>query len=190
MAVHLVLASASPRRRELLQQLGIVFECLPSAYTEQMDPAAPPEQLVVANALGKALAVQPQRLDCLILGADTIVVLEGKIYGKPESPAEAEQMLAQLQGRWHTVYTGIALVEQQRKQTAVRATGVRLRNLKADEIAAYVASGEPLDKAGSYAIQGLGAGLVSAIDGCYTNVVGLSLPLLVDLLTAFGRSLF
>jgi septum formation protein len=187
MAVRLLLASASPRRRELLAQIGIAFDVKPSAFEERMDLALPPEQLVVQNALGKALDVQKRAPAELILGADTVVVFNRRIYGKPAGAADAGRMLGELQGQWHTVYTGIALVEERRWRVAERATRVKLRAMAPEQIAAYVASGEPFDKAGSYAIQGLGAALVEQIDGCYSNVVGLSLPLLVNLLAEFDR---
>ena len=154
-----------------------------------MDNASDPGELVVRNSLGKARDVQT-REPGLILGADTIVVLDGTIYGKPRDADEAVQMLTELQGRWHTVYTGQTLVDAHQECARHRSTRVRLRTLSAEQIRAYVSSGEPLDKAGAYAIQGLGAGLVEAIDGCYTTVVGLSLPMLVDMLSEFEQFVF
>lgn len=162
---------------------------VPSAYPEQMDNASDPGELVVQNSLGKARDVQA-REPGLILGADTIVVLDGTIYGKPRDTGEAVHMLTKLQGRWHTVHTGQALVDAHRECARHRSTRVRLRTMSTDQIRAYVSSGEPLDKAGAYAIQGLGAALVEAIDGCYTTVVGLSLPMLVDMLFEFEQFVF
>lgn len=186
----LLLASASPRRRELLHQLGIKFDVIPSRYEERMDLALSPVQLVEQHSLGKALDVQKNYPSELVLGADTVVVLDGAVLGKPTDTEDAVQMLQQLQGRWHVVHTGIALVEGEYRSVRHRSTRVRLRPLTPEQVRAYVDGGEPLDKAGSYAIQGLGAGLVEAIDGCYTNVVGLSLPLLVDMLVEFGRPIY
>lgn len=143
MAVRLLLASASPRRRELLAQIGIAFDVKPSAFEERMDSALPPEQLVVQNALGKALDVQKRAPAELILGADTVVVFNRRIYGKPAGAADAGRMLGELQGQWHTVYTGIALVEGRRWRVAERATRVKLRAMAPEQIAAYVAGGEP-----------------------------------------------
>lgn len=185
----LLLASASPRRRELLHQLGIKFDVIPSRYEERMDLASP-VQLVEQHSLGKALDIQKDYPSALVLGADTVVALDATVLGKPTDPDDAVRMLQQLQGRWHVVHTGIALVEGEYRSVRHRSTRVRLRPLTSEQVRAYVAGGEPLDKAGSYAIQGLGAGLVEAIDGCYTNVVGLSLPLLVDMLVEFRRPIY
>lgn len=174
---QLVLASASPRRRDLLAGLQLDFavrsaEIDESALTDEL-----PEDHVLRLARAKAQAVA--RPGELVLAADTVVVLEGRILGKPADPADAQQMLSSLAGREHDVYTGVALFEPDR-DTLVSATDrseVRIAALDEDEISWYVSTGEPLDKAGSYAIQGLGALFVEAIVGNYTNVVGLPLPL-------------
>jgi septum formation protein len=185
MAVRLLLASQSPRRRELLGLLNVQFFVVPSDYDEKMDHTLSPEHLVEQNALGKALAVQGQYTNELILGADTVVVHNGRVLGKPADRADAERMLTALQGQWHTVYTGIALVRDRQWRVRHRTTRVHMRPLAPAQVTSYVASGEPMDKAGAYAIQGIGAAFVDAIEGCYTNVVGLSLPLLADMLAEF-----
>ncbi|AGY60454.1 Maf family protein [Gloeobacter kilaueensis] len=190
MAVSLLLASASPRRRELLQQLRIDFRAFASQFAEVADESLPPDRLVLNNSLGKALALQEPYPQDLILAADTVVATDREILGKPLDARRATEMLEQLQGRRHTVYTGMALIEGEQRSLRCNITEVKLKAMSASEIAAYVASGEPLSTAGGYSIQGLGAGLVEAIDGCYTNVLGLSLPMLVDMLLEFGRRVY
>lgn len=174
---QLVLASASPRRRDLLAGLQLDFEVRSAEIDESALTDELPEDHVLRLARAKAQAVAwPGEL---VLAADTVVVLEGRILGKPADPAEAHQMLSSLTGREHDVYTGVALFEPDR-DTLVSATDrseVRIAALDKDEISWYVSTGEPLDKAGSYAIQGLGALFVEKVVGNYTNVVGLPLPL-------------
>lgn len=190
MTVQLVLASASPRRRELLRQLGIDFRVFPSQYAELMDNALPPSELVLHNAMGKALSLQVPYPAELILAADTVVVHEGKVLGKPLAAEKALHRLQVLQGQWHSVLTGMVLVQRERRVARTNTTRVKLRPMSEELIQAYVATGEPFDTAGGYSIGGLGAGLVEAIDGCYTNVLGLSLPLLVDMLLDFGQQVY
>ncbi len=174
---QLVLASASPRRRDLLVGLQLDFEVRSAEIDESALTDELPEDHVLRLARAKAQAVA--RPGELVLAADTVVVLEGRILGKPADTAEAHQMLSSLTGREHDVYTGVALFEPDR-DTLVSATDrseVRIAALDKDEISWYVSTGEPLDKAGSYAIQGLGALFVERVVGNYTNVVGLPLPL-------------
>ena len=174
---QLVLASASPRRRDLLAGLQLDFEVRSAEIDESALTDELPEDHVSRLARAKAQAVA--RPGELVLAADTVVVLEGRILGKPADPADAQQMLSSLAGREHDVYTGVALFEPDR-DTLVSATDrseVRIAALDEDEISWYVSTGEPLDKAGSYAIQGLGALFVERVVGNYTNVVGLPLPL-------------
>jgi len=174
---QLVLASASPRRRDLLAGLQLDFEVRSAEIDESALTDELPEDHVVRLARAKAQAVA--RPGELVLAAYTVVVLEGRILGKPADPADAHQMLSSLTGREHDVYTGVALFEPDR-DTLVSASDrseVRLATLDKDEISWYVSTGEPLDKAGSYAIQGLGALFVERVVGNYTNVVGLPLPL-------------
>ncbi|MGA7954064.1 MAG: Maf family protein [Gloeobacterales cyanobacterium] len=189
MLLPLILASNSPRRKELLTQAGIPFEVVPSLYEEHNHPGILPAQLVEEQALGKALEVAHRYPERTILGADTLVALDQSILGKPKNAQEAHAMLTEIQGRWHEVYTGIALVYGKygsAQKTHVQTTKVHLRALSPQEITDYIATQEPMDKAGAYAIQGYGALLVDAIEGCYTNVVGLSLPVVWDLLQPFG----
>lgn len=193
MRPELVLASGSPRRREILTQLGLSFRVQTSQTDETINnllPAAAVEQL----ALRKAKAVAPGCDSALVIGADTVVALDGEILGKPEDGGDAARMLNLLQGRTHQVYTGIALV-QVRSGQVIRElvdhnqTRVTMRALSPQKIEWYVGTGEPLDKAGAYGIQGLGALLVEKIEGCYFNVVGLSISLLDEMMERMGFSL-
>ncbi|MDI6710546.1 MAG: Maf family protein [Thermoanaerobacterales bacterium] len=187
----LILASSSPRRRELLKGLGLDFTVFACDVDESIDAGGAPAPQVEALALRKARAVAG-RLDCgLVIGADTVVVLGGRILGKPADAREAAAMLRDLEGASHEVYTGVAVVEAGSGRAVVdhERTVVRFRSLTEAEIAAYVATGEPLDKAGAYGIQGIGAFLVAGIEGCYTNVVGLPLGRLTELLRVFGCDL-
>lgn len=173
-----VLASQSPRRRRLLEQLGLAFDVHVSPIEEVIPDDAAPAEVVQDLAAQKAASVAPHYTAALTLGADTIVVLDDAILGKPADAADAEAMLRRLSGRTHTVFTGIALQHpaSQRRVTAVEATDVTFAELCDDEIARYVASGAPLDKAGAYGIQDdHGALFVSRIEGDYYNVVGLPL---------------
>lgn len=189
----LVLASASPRRRELLARIGLDFRVCESGVDEGplLAGAADPPRLTRGLALAKAMAAGRRETDALVLAADTVVVLDGEILGKPRDADEAAAMLSRLQGRTHRVVTGVAVLDAAtgRSRTAAEETRVTLRDLSPEEIAAYVAGGEPLDKAGAYAVQGLGALLVTRIDGCFYNVVGLPLARTADLLRDFGLSL-
>jgi len=188
---ELILASASPRRRALLAGLGLSFRVVPSAASEEVENGRAPGALVQELARRKAAAVAgklSEREGRLVIGADTIVVLEGRILGKPQDEAEAQAMLRALSGRWHEVFTGVAVIDPAAGKTvsAHRRTRVKFRSLSAGEIAAYAATGEPLDKAGAYGVQGKGALLVERIEGCFYNVVGLPLVTLAALLGEFG----
>ncbi len=177
--MSLILASASPRRQALLQQLGLAFMVHPSHIDETTPPHIhTPAALVEHLALEKAKAVAASFPNALTLGADTIVVLDGQTLGKPATPTEAEDMLAQLSNRTHLVYTGLGLVHPatDRAISAHETTAVTFADLSPEEISTYVASGAPMDKAGAYGIQDdLGAVFVSSIQGDYYNVVGLPL---------------
>lgn len=180
---RLVLASASPRRRDLLAGVGLRFAVEPAEIPEEWrgeEPRAWARRL----ALAKAAEVHRRRRRAWCLGADTVVALAGEVLGKPRSGAEAVRMLTRLSGRTHTVYTGVALAGPGFLQARTVATRVRFRRLGAAEIRAYVASGEPMDKAGAYAVQGLGALLVRRIEGDWSNVVGLPLGAVRELLGA------
>lgn len=186
-APALVLASSSPRRRDLLGGLGLRFEVRPVDLDETPRPGEPPLDYVARLAREKAAArLHPGEL---VLAADTVVVLDGELLGKPADAADARRMLARLAGRTHTVHTGVELAEPGRRAGAVATTEVRLAELSADTVDWYVGTGEPLDKAGSYAAQGLGALFVEHLDGNYTNVVGLPLPTVHRLFAELGHDL-
>jgi len=182
-----VLGSASPRRADLLRQLGIPFEVIPSDLPETLPPG-PPAEAVTALALAKARAVASRLADAVVLGADTAVVLEDKAFGKPETPEEARRMLRALRGREHLVITAVALVKAPAgPETATHVVSrVLMRDYSDAEVEGYLASGEPFDKAGAYAVQGAGGALVADVQGCYTNVVGLPLTTTRRLLEAWG----
>jgi septum formation protein len=174
-AAPLILASTSPRRRQILEQLRIPFDVVPPAYEEtEGDP--------VAHALGKARSVAGVAGDRPVLGCDTEVVCGGRVYGKPGTEAEAEEMLDSLGGKTHEVVSGLVLSTPAWEEVHREVTRVTFRLLDARELAHYVASGEWEGRAGGYAIQGLGASLVERIEGDYLNVVGLPAALLVRLL--------
>jgi septum formation protein len=174
-AAPLILASTSPRRREILEQLRVPFVVMPPSYEEgQGDP--------VAHAIGKAESVLEAAGDQPVLGCDTEVVCEGRIYGKPESQADAEAMLESLAGKTHEVVSGLALITPGWREVHRDVTQVTFRPLDARDLAHYVASREWEGRAGAYAIQGLGASLVERIEGDYLNVVGLPAAVLVRLL--------
>ena len=189
---RLVLASQSPRRASLLRQIGLSFDIVPSHISEVHIADHQPSEIVVALSQAKAREVALGVSDAIIIGADTIVVLDGTILGKPESPAEAIAMLKQLSGREHEVYTGFTLLETpgMRELSTFEKTLVRFRTLQEREIADYVASGSPMDKAGAYGIQDdYGAVFVESITGCFYNVVGFPLTKFYTMLQKFtGRS--
>lgn len=180
----LILASRSPRRQEILSRLGVVFEVRPADIDETANPEVPPREQAMSVAARKAATVARDLERGLVLGADTVVVLGSEVFGKPADAAGARRMLARLAGRTHVVTTGLALIDVERgvRCLAWEDTRVRMRPLSEDEIADYVATGEALDKAGAYAIQGHGAVLIDSIDGCYYNVMGLPVVRLLSML--------
>ncbi|MGQ9511868.1 Maf family protein [Thermodesulfitimonas sp.] len=187
----LYLASTSPRRRALLASLGMEFVVLAVPVDETLPPL-PPGKAVEVVALRKAQAVAAKLEEAaLVIGADTVVVHRGRVLGKPRDATEACRMLRKLQGECHTVFTGVAVVAvpEGRAVAAHAATRVCFAPLSDAEVAAYVATGEPLDKAGGYAAQGLGALFIRRLEGCYFNVVGLPLHLLGEMLKGFGVNL-
>jgi septum formation protein len=181
-APPLLLASTSPQRRAILEQLGVPFEVVAPRYEEHDAPGADPVELVCAHAQGKAESVAELAEGRPVLGVDTAVVLEGRIYGKPGDAGEAERMLEALGGRTHAVVSGLCLLTRGWEVAEHERTLVTFRPLTARDLAAYVASGEWEGRAGAYAIQGRGAALVERIEGDYLNVVGLPAALLVRLL--------
>ena len=192
---RLVLASASPRRRELLTQAGYAFEVCPAHVNEDLRPDEEAIAYVVRLAREKALCVlaemsskDPAPPQVIVLGADTTVTLDGHILAKPEDAADAARMLRMLSGRTHRVITGVAIATEKGVEVAAEVTGVQFRTLSDEEIAAYIATGEPMDKAGAYGIQGLAAKWIPRVEGCYFNVVGLPLALVVTMLEQAGIS--
>ena len=184
----LILASQSPRRKYLLSQAGIQFKVIPSQVDESTVPMTSPESYVKILAERKAQDVARQYPENYVIGADTIVLLDGTILGKPRSRNEARQMLTRLSGETHQVLTGFALccaARSYRYSDAVK-TDVRFKNLAPEEIEWYIHTPEPFDKAGAYAIQGLGTFLVKSINGSYTNVVGLPVCEVIELLLKEG----
>lgn len=186
--MSIILASASPRRRELLQQMGFTeFSVIPAKGQEVIDPALSPEKLVESLALQKASEVAANAApQDIVIGADTIVVLDGKVLGKPANQAAAFKMLCALSTRRHTVYTGVAVVRGDKVMVSHEATQVRFCDLTEHEILDYIATGEPMDKAGAYGIQGRGALFIEGIQGDYFNVVGLPICRLGRMLAGFG----
>lgn len=185
--MRIILASNSPRRREILSQLGIQFEVIPSKFEENVSKMNP-ENLAMYFAEEKAMSVAKNiKEEALIIGADTIVYQNG-VMGKPKDNQDAARMLKNLSGVFHTVITGISLVHTSslKKVTDYEKTLVKFKNMSDDEIQAYIKSGEPMDKAGAYAIQGIGSLLVEKIEGCYFNVVGLPVYRLSKILDGFG----
>jgi septum formation protein len=193
----LVLASASPRRRELLTQAGYTFDVRPAHIPEDPREGEDPVAYVTRLAREKAEAVFRELSANLsaddplvILGADTTVTLDNHILGKPEDAPDAARMLRMLSGRSHHVITGVAVVTAEAVEVAAEVTAVRFLTLSDEEIAAYVATGEPMDKAGAYGIQGLAARWIPRVDGCYFNVVGLPLALVSTLLESSSARKF
>ncbi|MCG3153792.1 MAG: Septum formation protein Maf [bacterium] len=188
----IILASSSPRRAELLRKIGLQFEVHPSHVDEEDGVYhLPPAEMVAELARRKALAVAKHYDAALVIGADTTVVLDNAVLGKPATPEEACAMLARLAGHTHQVYTGFAIVDQPTGRLAqgIERTEVTFRALQREEIAAYVASGEPMDKAGAYGIQDFSAVFVERISGCFYNVVGFPLTRFYQTLQEFCESL-
>lgn len=182
----LVLASASPRRVALLRQAGAVFTVVDPGPDRAWPGRAEPRHGVRALALEKARRIAARRPGAVVIGADTVVVLRGERLGKPATAAEARQMIERLHGRRHEVWTGLAIVRDGEQRTGSECTVVHFARLAAEDIAAYVRSGESLDKAGAYGIQGLAGQFVKRIEGDYTTVVGLPLSRLKTLLLEFA----
>ncbi|HEY6783729.1 MAG TPA: nucleoside triphosphate pyrophosphatase [Gemmatimonadales bacterium] len=183
----LVLASASPRRRQLLEMLGIEHRVVPPDVDEAHRAGEAPADYVVRLARDKARAVSGRDPKPLVLAADTTVILGDELFAKPATAGEAVEMLGRLAGRTHQVYTGVALAQGERVETALDVSDVTFRRLSRDQIANYVATGEPMDKAGAYAIQGKGAALIDGSRGDFFGVMGLPLRLVLDLLERFGK---
>ena len=190
--MDIILASQSPRRKELLGQMGLRgFKITSPEVDETVEEHMPPAQVVEELSRRKALAVAGHAdPDDLIIAADTVVALEGAVLGKPADQRDAFAMLSALSGNRHYVYTGLTVIQGDQVVTQHECTTVTFRELEPEEISHYIATGEPIDKAGAYGIQGLGAMLVSGIEGDYFNVVGLPIFRLSRILAGFGLDLF
>jgi septum formation protein len=183
---RVVLASGSPRRRDLLNLIGISHEVRPANIDEAMRPREAPRRHAERLAREKASAIAVRDPDLIVIGADTVVVINRKVLGKPADAADAARMLGMLSGREHTVVTAVAVSRGRKLRSAVEEVRVKFRRLRDDEIEAYIATGEPMDKAGAYGIQGFGATIVERIDGDYFAVMGLPLGRLVGLMRDVG----
>lgn len=191
---RIVLASGSPRRLELLTNIGLDFEVIPSKVEESVPPGISPEELVRSLAREKAhdvLKTLSKEQKTVVIGADTMVVLDGELIGKPTDEDDARQMLRRLSERTHTVFTGVIVLKQHKDDDLkeiehVESSLVTFRKLDEKEITAYIATREPMDKAGAYALQGVGAALVARVEGCYTNIIGLPVPTIVSMLRQAG----
>lgn len=190
--MKIILASKSPRRQELLEMLGFEdFTVVPAGEVELIREGLSPAETVCEIALGKAREVKSRtRGDSLIIAADTLVYLDGSPLGQPENEESARRMLRSLSGRKHTVYTGVALIRSEREACCAEASDVYFRDISESEIEGYIATGEPMDKAGAYGAQGLGALFVSRIDGDFFNVMGLPVCRLGLMLKEFGLGIF
>ena len=184
--LRVILASASPRRRDLLTMIGIRHEVVPADIDETYLPGEPPLAHAERLAREKGTAVAARYPEALTIAADTIVVIDEQVLGKPRDVADATRMLRQLSGRTHTVFTAVAVVRAGRVESGVEAVTVTFRHLTDAEIGAYIATGEPMDKAGSYGIQGFGAIIVERIDGDFFAVMGLALGRMVQLMRRLG----
>lgn len=184
--LRVILASQSPRRRELLGQIGIAHEVRPADIDESYLPHEHPPAHAERLAREKVQRLAAEHADAVVIGADTIVVIDDEVLGKPSSAADAARMLRQLSGRTHWVYTAVAVARGGQVASGVEAVEVTFRPLAEDQVRDYVATGEPMDKAGAYGIQGVGATLVERIHGDYYAVMGLALGRLVALLREVG----
>jgi len=182
------LASASPRRKELLEKIGLKFEVEPSDYAEDMRSELSPDELARSISLEKAKVVASKHNNAIVIAADTFIVSRGKILGKPNTRDEARKMLMTLKGKSHSVITGFTILDTDKNKVLTKSveTIIHIKNLTSQEVDAYVKSKEPLDKAGAYAIQGLGSVIVERIEGDYFNVMGLPLSVLAEGLKEFG----
>lgn len=194
MNAEIILASASPRRVELLRNLGLSFRVRPSDVEENFADHLSPEQVVIELAERKARAVQQSlepgqsKANSYIIAADTIVVLGDEILGKPADKSDAAAMLSRLSGRCHQVFTGVCVLHGEQSDAQAERSNVVFRSLSPAEIACYVATEEPMDKAGAYAVQGIGAFMIERIEGCITNIIGLPVVRTMKMLRAAGLS--
>lgn len=188
LAGKFILASASPRRIELLRLMGLTFDIIPSNIDETFPEGEDPRSHVLRLSADKAKTVSMHHPEAWVMGADTIVVINSEVLGKPQTTAEARKMLGKLSGRTHTVFTGFTVMNTSENVLISNAvdSSVQFRDIPEDEMAWYIASEEPYDKAGGYAVQGMGAFFIREIHGSYTNVMGLPLCEVVDVLKRIG----
>jgi septum formation protein len=186
MSIKVILASGSPRRRQLLELIGIAHEVSPANIHEEMRPRETPRRYAERLAREKASAVATRNPETLTIAADTIVVVNRKVLEKPLDDDDARRMLSMLSGREHTVITAVAVARGRKLRSAIEEVKVKVRRLREDEIDAYIATGEPMDKAGAYGIQGFGATIVECVDGDYFAVMGLPLARVVMLMRDLG----
>jgi septum formation protein len=180
-----ILASASPRRKQILTEAGYQFDIVPAAIDETPNPSEAPKDYVLRLSLEKARKIGGT---LPVLGADTVVSIDGLLLGKPGDPNEALMMLKQLVGKTHLVHTGVSVVDSSQERSVVSETAVKFINASDEQLREYILSGEPFDKAGGYGIQGLGAFLIESIQGSYSGVVGLPIEETTQLLNKFGIS--
>ena len=192
MEKKIILASTSPRRHGLAQEMGLEFEIVPSNYEEDMTMNLSSEELAKTLAYGKAKEVAVRIKEGVVLGVDTFVVFEGKKLGKPKSKEDAFQMLKSFSGKFQEVYSGVALIdcETGKEIKDVEITKVKFREMEDLEIESYIKTGEPMDKAGAYGIQGLSSIFIEKVDGCYTNVVGFPVHNIYKNLKKIGVNIF
>ena len=183
---RLILASTSPRRRDLLQQVGLVFDMVAPVYEEDMTLPLSVDKLAVHLALGKANAVAQHHPNVVVIGGDTFVEIDGELLGKPTSPENAVATLQRLSGKINRVHTGWAVVRDDRTESGFVTSSVHMRTLTIEEATAYVSTGEPLDKAGSYAVNGIGAIFVDRFEGDFSAAIGLPLSPVVEAVRSFG----
>ena len=188
----IILASTSPRRHNLLQQIGLKFEIVPSKYEEDMTLKLPPHELAMVLARGKASEVAERRKSGIIIGVDTFVALNKEVIGKPHNKVNAKKMLEKISNKILDVYSGVAIIDAKTKKEIIdyEITKVKIRKISSLEIKKYIDTKEPLDKAGAFGMQGLGAIFVAKVDGCYSNVVGLPLHNLAKNLAKIGVDVF
>jgi septum formation protein len=186
---RVILASASPRRRQLLEATGLPFDVVESGYEEDNHLDLPPDRLVKHLAEGKAAWVAERHPDAIVIAADTLVILDGRVMGKPSGSAEVGEMITALSGRWHSVFTGLALARAGRTETAHTETRVHFKDLSPQFVERYSRLSDPLDKAGAYGIQTTGALFIDRIEGDYNGVVGLPMALVAQRLKTLGIDL-
>ena len=186
MSLRVVLASSSPRRRELLRMIGIAHEVMPADIDESYVPGELPAAHAERLAREKGAVIAARQPQSVVISADTIVVIDSRVLGKPGDTDEAARMLRQLSGRTHTVFTAVAVARHGRVESGVEAVTVTFRELSDEDVAAYISTGEPTDKAGAYGIQGYGATIVARIDGDFFAVMGLALGRMIALLRRIG----